>query len=355
MGSLREGTDIEAPVTSEAGDRQALGRGPRHNPRVLIATLIIVGVVMGQGRARASTSFSPVSLPCPSPAPATSPSSGTPVSSTSATPSLRSAHSSSSPGSPQHRAKRPNRPQTTVPCVPASDAVVPLSGAKGYWLIVWLALLAALLWFFPTVRDARSVHRDRAAKLTIYSTLAAKAGTPAERRDIAKKVACLPVEGINALTRGLIALLVMTALIYVLLLLFGSEATVDSDLMKQAVTALLTTLTAVAAFYFGSRTAQTSGAGGSTNDAGGGSALPTISTFSPSSGPPGTEVTIEGSGLETTTKVVIGGALAPFRFDAGAEALIAGVPSGAATGKIEVTSSGGTGTSNDNFTMEKPP
>jgi hypothetical protein len=354
MRSLRDGSDIKGPVTSEAGDRQALGRIPRHGGRVLFVTLIIVGVVMAQGRAGASTSFSPVSLPCPSPAPATSPSSGTPVLSTSATPSRRSARSSSSPGSPQQRGKRPNRPQTTVPCV-ASDAVVPLSGAKGYWLIVWLALLAALLWFFPTVRDARSVHRDRAAKLTIYSTLADKAGTPAERRDIAKKVACLPAEGINALTRGLIALLVMTALIYVLLLLFGSDATVDSDLMKQAVTALLTTLTAVAAFYFGSRTAQTSGAGGSTNDAGGGSAPPTISTFSPSSGPPGTEVTIEGSGLETTTKVVIGGALAPFRFDAGAEALIAGVPSGAATGKIEVTSSGGTGTSKDNFTMEKPP
>jgi hypothetical protein len=148
----------------------------------------------------------------------------------------------------------------------------------------------------------------------------------------------------------------MTALIYVLLLLFGSGATVDSDLMKQAVTALLTTLTAVAAFYFGSRTAETSGAGGSTEgEGGGGLAPPTISTFSPSSGPPGTEITIEGTGLETTTKVAIGGALAPFRFDTGAAALIASVPSGAAAGKIEVTSPGGAGTSKDDFTVENPP
>ena len=263
MGSFRDAIDLKGPVTSGGGDRQALERVPGHGRRILIVTLIIVGVIMAQGRAVASPSFSPVSLPCPSPAPPTSASSGTPASSTSATPSVRSERGSPSPSSPQLRGKRPNRPETTVPCVPRTDAVVPLSGAGGYWLIFTLALLAALLWFIPTSWDAWSVHRDRKEKLKIYTTLAAKADTTAKQRDIAKNVADLPIEGIHALTRGLIALLVMTGLIYILLLLFGSGVTVDSDLMKQAVTALLTTLTAVVAFYFGSRTAETRGTEGS--------------------------------------------------------------------------------------------
>jgi uncharacterized repeat protein (TIGR03803 family) len=77
---------------------------------------------------------------------------------------------------------------------------------------------------------------------------------------------------------------------------------------------------------------------------------PTISSFSPSSGKVGTIVTINGTGLTQTTKVTFGVKAATFKFISDSK-VTATVPSGATTGKITVTTAGGSATSSGTFTV----
>jgi hypothetical protein len=79
--------------------------------------------------------------------------------------------------------------------------------------------------------------------------------------------------------------------------------------------------------------------------------LPEITSFKPTSGPVGTSVTISGNTFTGTTKVTFGGVAATsFQVinDTQVDAL---VPTGAKTGKIQVTTSSGTATSSTNFTV----
>ena len=79
--------------------------------------------------------------------------------------------------------------------------------------------------------------------------------------------------------------------------------------------------------------------------------VPSISSFTPASGPVGTSVKISGHSFTGTTKVTFGGiAATSYQVinDAEVDAL---VPSGAVTGKIAVTTAGGTGSSSTNFTV----
>jgi large repetitive protein len=81
-------------------------------------------------------------------------------------------------------------------------------------------------------------------------------------------------------------------------------------------------------------------------------AVPTISSFSPSSGPVGTSVTINGTGLSGATAVRFGGVAAPsFSVNPSGTQISTIVPSGAVTGKVTVTTPGGTATSSTNFTV----
>jgi large repetitive protein len=81
-------------------------------------------------------------------------------------------------------------------------------------------------------------------------------------------------------------------------------------------------------------------------------AVPTISSFSPTSGPVGTSVTINGTGLSGVTAVKFGGVSAgTFSVNGSGTRITAIVPSGAVTGKITVTTPGGTATSSTNFTV----
>jgi uncharacterized repeat protein (TIGR03803 family) len=77
---------------------------------------------------------------------------------------------------------------------------------------------------------------------------------------------------------------------------------------------------------------------------------PTISSFSPSSGKVGTIVTINGTGLTQTTKVTFGVKAATFKFISDSK-VTATVPSVAKTGKITVTTAGGSATSSGTFTV----
>jgi uncharacterized repeat protein (TIGR03803 family) len=79
--------------------------------------------------------------------------------------------------------------------------------------------------------------------------------------------------------------------------------------------------------------------------------VPIISSFSPTSGPAGTKVTITGGGFYGATKVTFGGVKATsFTVDSGSQ-ITATVPTGAVTGTIKVITAGGTVTSKGIFTV----
>jgi uncharacterized repeat protein (TIGR03803 family) len=77
---------------------------------------------------------------------------------------------------------------------------------------------------------------------------------------------------------------------------------------------------------------------------------PTYKSFTPPSGPVGTVVTFNGTGLTQTTKVTIDKITASFTVVSDSE-ITATVPAGAATGKIVVTTKGGSVTSSTSFTV----
>lgn len=80
--------------------------------------------------------------------------------------------------------------------------------------------------------------------------------------------------------------------------------------------------------------------------------VPQLTSFSPASGPAGTQVKITGSSLTQTTKVTFGGVKATFTVDSGT-LVTATVPASAKTGKITITTLGGTATSTTKFKVTK--
>lgn len=85
-----------------------------------------------------------------------------------------------------------------------------------------------------------------------------------------------------------------------------------------------------------------------------GTPLPTtLDNFSPTSGPVGTTITITGQELAQTTAVSIAGVAAKFFFSKPTEISVV-VPDGAKTGVISLTTSSGTITSKDSFTVVTP-
>jgi hypothetical protein len=82
---------------------------------------------------------------------------------------------------------------------------------------------------------------------------------------------------------------------------------------------------------------------------------PTVKTFAPASGVVGANVVITGTGFSDPTKVTFNGkAAAVFAADSDTQ-ITAKVPSGASTGKIAVTTAGGTATSTASFTVKAKP
>jgi uncharacterized repeat protein (TIGR03803 family) len=81
--------------------------------------------------------------------------------------------------------------------------------------------------------------------------------------------------------------------------------------------------------------------------------VPNVISFSPTKGPVGTEVKIAGTTFTGTSKVTFGGAPATSYEVIDDSHVDAIVPTGAKTGKITVTTPGGTGTSTTNFTVTK--
>ena len=79
--------------------------------------------------------------------------------------------------------------------------------------------------------------------------------------------------------------------------------------------------------------------------------VPSISSFTPASGPVGTSVAIKGNSFSGTSKVTFGGVAATSYQVISDTEVDALVPAGAITGAIAVTTPGGTGTSSTNFTV----
>lgn len=78
--------------------------------------------------------------------------------------------------------------------------------------------------------------------------------------------------------------------------------------------------------------------------------IPTVSGFSPKSGPVGTQVVITGMSLKQTSTVTIGKAKATFTVNSDTQ-VTATVAAGAVTGKVSVKTKGGTATGPGNFTV----
>jgi photosystem II stability/assembly factor-like uncharacterized protein len=84
-------------------------------------------------------------------------------------------------------------------------------------------------------------------------------------------------------------------------------------------------------------------------------AAPTISSFAPGSGPPGTVITIAGSNLTTTSQVLIGGVPTSSFTVLSDTQLSATVGPSSTSGPIRVDTDGGTATSAGTFTVVTPP
>ena len=80
--------------------------------------------------------------------------------------------------------------------------------------------------------------------------------------------------------------------------------------------------------------------------------IPTLTGFDPLSGPVGTQVVINGTGLTQTSKVTFGGVPATFSVTSALRTqVMATVPPGAITGKITITTPGGVAASSRVFTL----
>src|SRR5581483_3298963 len=84
---------------------------------------------------------------------------------------------------------------------------------------------------------------------------------------------------------------------------------------------------------------------------GGGGSPPTVTSFSPTSGPVGTSVSISGTNFTGATAVGFNGTAATSFTVNSATSITATVPSGATSGPISVTTPNGTGTSAASFTV----
>lgn len=82
--------------------------------------------------------------------------------------------------------------------------------------------------------------------------------------------------------------------------------------------------------------------------------VPTITSFAPTSGATGYSVTIHGTNFGCATSVSFNGASASFVVNSASQITTA-VPSGATTGQITVTTTGGIAISSSNFTVAKAP
>jgi uncharacterized repeat protein (TIGR03803 family) len=81
--------------------------------------------------------------------------------------------------------------------------------------------------------------------------------------------------------------------------------------------------------------------------------VPLVKSFTPTSGPVGTSVTITGNSFTGATEVTFGGVAASSHEVISDTQIDALVPSGAVTGTIAVTTPGGTGSSSTKFTVTK--
>jgi hypothetical protein len=138
-----------------------------------------------------------------------------------------------------------------------------LTGAESVTFVVLVGLVAGLLWLIPTMSDLLATNRRREAEPDVVKALAhAREETDAHGTSRMKEsnrliaVVRQMQKGMEGLTRGVLALIVVTLLAVALAAVLVSDAADSGDLRKTIVTSLTTVFATIAGFYFGSRTAE---------------------------------------------------------------------------------------------------
>lgn len=160
----------------------------------------------------------------------------------------------------------PTASPTPTPAVPPGGGLH-LSSTAAVVFVAVIGLTVGLLWLIPTMFDLvstscrRKKERERLEiileRLTEGDDAHARA---ASKEQVNRLIAAMrePPRGMQGLTRGLLALVVVTLLAVALAAVLASDAGDSGDLRKSIVTSLTTVFATIAGFYFGSRTAQSS-------------------------------------------------------------------------------------------------
>lgn len=139
--------------------------------------------------------------------------------------------------------------------------MIDLNGSEAVSFIVGVSVILAAVLVGATVYDLRHASRMQRERLVIIEKLFERPMTSEQYTALLAAMA-RPASGIQGLTRSLLALSILLALVLSLAALFTSTAAGATEMLQNLVSGLLSLFATIVGFYFGSRTAQTSAEGG---------------------------------------------------------------------------------------------
>jgi len=143
-----------------------------------------------------------------------------------------------------------------TPAVTSAAALEPLHGLSSGPALLLVAALVVLIAVMATIPLIMDVRRATAWRQQLTDHLIDRAATDHEVRDFLRDLR--EPRGVRGLTRSIIAVLILALVGFALAVAMLSSGADAGDLRKTIVTALMTVLTTVAGFYFGTLGAQNS-------------------------------------------------------------------------------------------------
>ncbi|MDQ5821723.1 MAG: hypothetical protein M3540_09795 [Actinomycetota bacterium] len=131
-----------------------------------------------------------------------------------------------------------------------------------WWIILLLVGVIALAWVIPLVTDLLMAYRYHRMRMVLFENLLRDTTTrdpplsPEEMKTLLNSNFIPPSPtGLTGLSRGLMAMMIATAIAIALVALIAVGTDPDG-LIKTIVTTLLAAFTTIVGFYFGARTAE---------------------------------------------------------------------------------------------------